>query len=248
MSTNKRATKTKRRCSPQEVLDLLERKGTKAVRDGMARFGIAAEPAFGMTMGALRQIEKSIGRDHALAAALWKSGWYEARMLATLIDDPEQVTAAQMERWCRAFDNWAIVDTACFALFDRTPHAWNKIEQWSKRGAEFQKRAAFALLWSTSVHDKAAPHPAFVRGLELIEREATDDRHFVKKAVNMALRAVGKRNAELNKHSVDVAQRLAASKDATARWIGKDALRELKSASVQRRLTKTKARTKTKAA
>lgn len=218
------------------VLAWLKRQGTKAGRDGMARYGIVAKKAFGVSVGALKREAKRLGGDHELAAALWQSGWYEARMLATFVDEPERVTAAQMERWCRDFDNWAIVDTACFALFDRTPHAWGKVTQWAGRREEFQKRAAFALLWSLTVHDKEAADAKFLKGLALIERGATDERNFVKKAVNMALRAVGKRNVALHAAAVAVSERLAKSGDATARWVGKDALRELKSASVSRRL------------
>jgi 3-methyladenine DNA glycosylase AlkD len=218
------------------VIAGLKRQGSKAGRDAMARYAIRSDKAFGVSVGALRREAKRLGRDHDLAAALWESGWYEARVLATFVDDPERVTAAQMERWCRAFDNWAIVDTACFALFDRTPHAWGKLAQWAGRRGEFQKRAAFALLWSLTVHDKVASDAQFKKGLQLIERAATDERNFVKKAVNMALRAVGKRNAALNAAAVSVAAQLAESGDATAKWVGKDALRELKSASVLRRL------------
>jgi 3-methyladenine DNA glycosylase AlkD len=141
-----------------------------------------------------------------------------------------------MERWCRDFDNWAICDTVCFALFDRTPYAWEKVEKWCKRRKEFEKRAAFALLWSLTVHDKQSDDDPFLEGLMLIERAATDDRKFVMKAVNMALRAVGKRNPSLHAAAVTVAQRLADSDDPSARWVGKDALRELRSPSVTRRV------------
>jgi 3-methyladenine DNA glycosylase AlkD len=157
-------------------------------------------------------------------------------MLATFVDEPARVTPAQMDRWVRDFDNWAICDTACFALFDRTPHAWRKVTQWASRREEFIKRTAFALIWSLSVHDKDPSDEQFIKGLHLIERAATDERHFVKKAVNMALRAVGKRNAALNVAAVAVARRLAASPQAEPRWVGKDALRELISPSVTRRL------------
>ena len=141
-----------------------------------------------------------------------------------------------MDRWCRDFDNWAICDTICFNLFDRTPHAWAKVAQWSGKRSEFEKRAAFALLWSLTVHDKHAGNEQFVQGLALIERAAADERNFVKKAVNMALRAIGKRNRALNAAAVAVARRLAASQEAAARWVGKDALRELTSPGVARRL------------
>lgn len=220
----------------EAVIAWLRRQGTKTGSDGMARYGIVAKKAFGVSVGTLKREAKRLGRDHELAAALWESGWYEARMLATFVDEPERVTAAQMDRWCRDFDNWAIVDTACFALFDRTPHAWGKVTQWARRREEFRKRAAFALLWSLTMHDKHADDAQFVKGLQLVERAATDERNFVKKAVNMALRAVGKRNPTLHAAAVTVAERLSSSEDPTARWVGRDALRELKSASVSRRL------------
>jgi 3-methyladenine DNA glycosylase AlkD len=141
-----------------------------------------------------------------------------------------------MDRWCRDFDNWAICDSLCFHLFDRTPHAWQKVTQWSGKHDEFGKRAGFALLWALSVHDKHADDKPFVQGLLLVERAAGDDRNFVKKAVNMALRAIGKRNPALNAAAVAVARRLADSPEPAARWVGNDALRELTSPAVIRRL------------
>jgi 3-methyladenine DNA glycosylase AlkD len=222
----------------QDVLAFLKRKGSKKNVDGMARYGIVAKHVFGVSVGTLRAYGKRLGRDHELAAALWCTGWYEARMLAAFVDDPARVTAAQMDRWCRDFDNWAICDTVCFHLFDHTPHAWPKISAWSRRREEFVKRAAFALLASLSVHDKRAPDAPFIRGLALIERAATDDRNFVKKAVNWALRTIGRRNAALNAAALAVSRRLADSKHAAARWIGKDAVRELTGPVVARRLAK----------
>jgi 3-methyladenine DNA glycosylase AlkD len=213
--------------SANDVVAWLKQKGTKAERDGMARFALPSDKAFGVSVGTLKQHAKSLGRDHDLAAALWATGWYEARMLATMIDEPERVTPAQMDRWCRDFDNWGICDTACFHLFDRTPHAWGKVTAWAKKRAEYEKRAAFALLWGLTVHDKRSGDAPFLDGLGLIEAAADDDRHYVKKAVNMALRATGKRNRALNAAAVAVAKRLAASEHPPARWIGKDALREL---------------------
>ena len=212
----------------EAALAALRRKSTRHDFDNLARFGIAATRPFGVSMANLKVLAKGLGRDHALAAALWDSGRYEAQLLATLVDDPARVTPAQMEAWCRDFDNWGIVDTACFALFDRTPHAWSKVSQWSKRRGEFQKRAAFALLWGLTVHDKAAEDAKFVEGLGLIEKAATDERHFVKKAVSMALRATGKRNARLRVAAIELSRRLAASPHPTPSWIGKDALRDLK--------------------
>ena len=217
----------------QSVVDWLRRRGSKKVKDGMARFAIPSEKAFGISVGDLRAHAKRVrtsdaSHNHALAAALWETGWYEARMLACFVDEPQLVTPAQMDQWQRDFDNWAICDTACFALFDRTPHAWSKVCAWAKCNEEFQKRAAFALLWGLTVHDKESGDEPFLQGLKLIEQAAADERNFVKKAVNMALRATGKRNATLQAAALGVAERLAASSDSTARWNGKDALRELR--------------------
>ena len=218
------------------ALAWLEKHGTKAVRDGMARFNIPSDKAFGVPMGRIQALAKELGKSHELALALWDADRYEARMLAAYVDEPEKVTAAQMDRWRRDFDNWAVVDTLSFALFDRTKDAWKMVEKWARLTGEFGKRAAYALIWALSVHDKTAGDAPFRKALALIERGAEDERHFVKKAVNMALRAVGKRNAALNKAAVEVARRLAASKGAAPRWVGKDALRELTSPSVARRL------------
>jgi 3-methyladenine DNA glycosylase AlkD len=215
---------------PQDVdavVVLLKRSGTKAVCDGMARYGIPSDKAFGVSVGELQKLAKRIGRRHDLAAALWATGWYEARMLAAFVDDPAAVTPAQMDRWCEDFDNWAVCDTVCFHLFDRTPQAWRKVAQWAGRREEFIKRAAFALLWGLTVHDKAAGDGPFIEGLALVERAAADDRNFVKKAVNMALRATGKRNAGLCAAALVTAKRLAESGDPSARWVGRDAMREL---------------------
>ena len=220
----------------QEVLAWLERTGTKKTRDGMARYAIPSDKAFGVSVGTLRQQAKRLGRSHELAAALWDTDRYEARMLATFVDDPALVTPAQMDRWCRDFDSWAICDTACFHLFDRTPHAWRKVEQWAGRRDEFVKRAAFALLASLCGHDKHAADAAFAKGLVLVERAASDDRNFVKKGVNWALRSIGERNLALHTAAMQVAQRLSASPEAAPRWVGKDALRQLTSAAVTRRL------------
>jgi 3-methyladenine DNA glycosylase AlkD len=223
----------------QGVLAFLKRKGSKKNVDGMARYGIVAKQVFGVSVATLRAHAKRIGSNHELAAALWATGWYEARMLAAFVDDPARVTGAQMDRWCRDFDNWAICDTLCFHLFDHTPHAWAKVTAWAGRREEFVKRAAFALLASLSLHDKRAADAPFVRGLKLIERAASDNRNFVKKAVDWALRSIGGRNAALNAAAVAVSRRLADSADATARWVGKHALRELTTnPAVLRRLAK----------
>jgi 3-methyladenine DNA glycosylase AlkD len=220
----------------EAVVVTLKRLASKATRDGMARYGLPSDNAFGVPVGAIRDLGKRLGRDHALAADLWKAGWYEARMLAAFVDDPERVTSAQMDRWCRDFDNWGICDTVCFALFDRTPHAWRKVAQWAGREDEFEKRAAFALLASLAGHDKEAPDGKFVRCLPLVERAATDGRNFVKKGVSWALRGIGHRNANLHAAAVGLAKRLAESPDAAARWVGKDALRDLTRPAVIRKV------------
>jgi len=220
-----------------EVLQWLESRGSQRTRDEMlTRYGITAPKAFGVKVGAIQQLAKKIGRDHDLAAALWATGWYEARLLTAYIDDPAQVTAAQMDKWARDFDNWGVCDTVCFALFDRTPHAWRKVEQWSKKNDEFVKRAGFALLASLGVHDKQASNEQFLRTLPLIERAATDDRNFVKKGVSWALRVMGRRNKVLHAACVELSKRLAESEEPAARWIGRTGLKELNSAVVQRKL------------
>lgn len=209
------------------VIAALRKLATRSTLEGMARYAIPSDRAFGVAMRDIQGLAKKLGRNHELALALWETGWYEARTLTAYVDEPAKVTKSQMDTWCNNFDNWAICDTLCFALFDRTPHAWVMAEKWATSKKEFVKRAAFALVWGLSVHDKKAPDAAFLKGLEWIEKAAIDDRHFVKKAVNMALRATGKRNPALRKASIAVAQRLAASEDAAPRWTGKDALREL---------------------
>jgi len=219
-----------------QVLRWLARRGSKRNRDGMARYAIRAPKVFGVSMATMQSLAKRLGRDHDLAVALWKTGWYEARILTAFVDDPGRVTAAQMDRWVKAFDNWAICDTICFHLFDKTPHAWRKVDQWSRRREEFVKRAGFALIASLAVHDKQCPDAPFERSLRLIERAASDDRNFVKKAVSWALRTTGRRNRRLHAKAVRTARRLAASPLPSSRWIGKDAYRELTSAAVVRRL------------
>jgi len=220
----------------KSALAWLKRHSTRTTLEGMARYAIPSDKALGVAMKDIKALGQKLGRNHELAAALWDTGVYEARMAASFVDDPAQVTAAQMDRWCRDFDNWAFCDALSFNLFDRTPHAWSKVRQWSRKRNEFEKRTAFALLWSLTVHDKGAGNGPFLQGLAIIEREAGDERHFVKKAVNMALRAIGKRNPALHAAAVAAGGRLAASSDPTSQWIGRDALRELTSPSVRRRL------------
>jgi 3-methyladenine DNA glycosylase AlkD len=220
----------------QSALTWLKRHSTRATLEGMARYSIPSDRAYGVAMKDIKALGKTLGRNQPLAVALWATGVYEARMLASFVGDPEQLTPVQMDRWCKEFDNWAFCDAMSFNLFDRTPHAWAKVAEWSTRRNEFEKRTAFALLWSLTVHDKSAGAELFEQGLALIEREAGDERHFVKRATNMALRAIGKRNRALNCAAVIVARRLSNSADTTARWVGTDALRELTSPAVTSRL------------
>jgi len=218
------------------ALRWLEDHSSKSVRDGMLRYAIPNDHALGVRMGEIQKLAKQLGRDHALALALWKTGVYEARMLTAYVDEPARVTPAQMDAQARAFDNWAICDTLCFALWVQTPHAFAKIRKWATSRDEFVKRASFALLASVALKDKEARDADFLRGLKLIEKAATDERNFVKKAVNWALRGIGSRNLGLNEAAVALSKKLAASTEAAPRWIGKDALRQLGSAATRRRL------------
>ena len=244
--TPAKATKQKSEQSLEEQVQSavawLKRHSSKATRDGMARYGLPSDHALGVTMANMKVLAKLLGKNHDLAAGLWDTGWYEARMVTSFVDEPARVTPSQMDRWCRDFDNWGICDTVCFHLFDRTPHAWQKVAQWHDRDEEFVKRAAFALLWGLTVHDKQATDAQFAEGLRFIERAATDERHLVKKSVNMALRAIGKRNPALNAAAVAVARRLANLPEAAPRWVGKDALRELTGNSVSSRLAARRSR------
>jgi 3-methyladenine DNA glycosylase AlkD len=221
----------------QEALAWLERHGTQKTRDGMSGYGIVAPKAYGVTMADLKVLGKRIGHHHELALALWETGWYEARMLTALVGDPERLTPAQMERWCRDFDNWAVCDTLCFHLFDRTPHAFEKVAAWARRREEFVKRAGFALLASLALHDKASEDAPFSACLPLVENGASDARNFVKKGVSWALRAIGGRSLALHTSSLALAQRLVASTEPAARWVGKDAQKELEKPGVRERVT-----------
>lgn len=218
------------------VVDMLKKLSNKKTLDGMARYAIPSDKAFGVAVGKIRDLGKRLGRDHELAIELWKEEWYEARMLCAFVDDPAKVTTAQMDRWCWDFDSWAICDTICFHLFDRTPHAFKKITQWSREKGEFQRRAAFALLASVALHDKKAEDGPFVKCLPLIERAASDERNFVKKGVSWALRGVGRRSRMLHEASMELAERLAESTNATARWVGKDVLKDITRAAVVKRV------------
>ena len=219
-----------------ETLAWLKKNGSPRVREQMTRFAIHAPKSFGVGMAPLQKLAKRLGRDHDLAAALWATEWYEARTIAAYVEEPERVTPAQMDRWCRDFDNWGICDTLAFHLFDRTGFAWAKVDAWHDRREEFVRRAAFALLASLALHDKQSGDDAFLHGLELVERAAIDERNFVKKGVSWALRVIGRRNTALNAAAITTARRLSRSSNAAARWIGSGAVKELTSALVKRQL------------
>lgn len=204
----------------------------------MARYGIQAPRAFGVSIADVQRLAKTLGRDHGLALELWATCWYEARILTAFVDEPARVTPSQMDRWARDFDNWAVCDTVCFHLFDRTPHAWKKLEPWSRRREEFVRRAAFATLAGLALHDKEAGDTRFRKALRLVERAADDERNFVKKGVSWGLRVVGRRNQALNAAALEVAGRLAESDNAAARWIGRGALKELTGPVVRRQLAR----------
>jgi 3-methyladenine DNA glycosylase AlkD len=229
-TTKKKVVKKPAKISNQidvdAVVDKLKSLASEKVRDGMARYAIPSDNAFGVAVGVMRKLGKELGPNHELALALWDTGWYEARMLATFVDEPERVTSAQMDGWCRDFDSWAICDTACFHLFDRTPHAFAKVEQWAKSREEFVKRGAFALLACLALHDKRGPDEPFRRCLPLIVKAASDERNFVKKGVSWALRGIGHRPS-MKAEAIELANRLTAAPEPSARWIGRDALRDL---------------------
>jgi 3-methyladenine DNA glycosylase AlkD len=220
----------------KSTLTELKRLSSKKYRDGMARYGLPTDRAMGVPVGSIQALGKRIGRDHTLAADLWDTGWYEARMLTAYVADPAALTPAQMDRWCRGFDNWGICDTLCFALFDKSPHAWNKVHAWANKKNEFERRAAFALLASLAGHDKTSPDDRFLKSLPLIAKAATDERNFVRKGVSWALRGIGHRSLALHTAAMSLATQLSTSQDATERWLGKDVLRDLKRPAVLARL------------
>lgn len=236
------------------LLTELRELGSEADRAGMARYGINIEHAFGVSVRTLRTLARRIGADHALALALWATGNHEARLLACFVDDPGAVTEAQAQAWAEAFDSWDLCDQATTSLFDRTPLAWPLAMAWAGRDELWVKRAGFALMAGLAVHDKAAADRAFLNLLPLIELAACDDRNFVRKAINWALRNIGKRNLTLNTAAVACARRILATANTragsqhggdpgvrSARWVAKDAIRELDAAPLRARLANQRA-------
>jgi 3-methyladenine DNA glycosylase AlkD len=209
---------------------------------GMARFGIATEQVLGIPLPALRNLAKQYRRNHPLALALWDTGIHEARILAALVDDPSQVTEEQMEAWVRDFNSWDLCDQCCGNLFDKTPLAYDKAIEWSHREEEFVKRAGFALMAWLAVHDKNADDDRFRAFFPHLEQGAADERNFVKKAVNWALRQIGKRNRTLNREAVNTARRIQQQDTRSARWIAAHTFRELTSPKVQERLHRREAK------
>lgn len=207
---------------------------------GMARFGINPNNTLGIAVPVLRDIAKEVGGDHELAEELWSSGIHEARILACFVDKPELVTESQMEGWVKDFNSWDVCDLCCSDLFDRTKFAHQKAVEWSEREEEFVKRAGFTLMAALAVHDKKATDADFQKFLPIIKREATDNSNFVRKAVNWALRNIGKRNRNLNKMAIKTAEEIKQIDSKSARWIAADALRELTGEAVQKRLNKVK--------
>jgi 3-methyladenine DNA glycosylase AlkD len=221
-----------------QVIDELKALANPDNLAGMARFGISTTNTLGISMKILEPVAKRIKKDHALALQLWDSGIHEARLLACMIDDPKQVTEAQMETWVADFDSWDVCDQACNKVFDKTPYAYSKSVEWTGREAEFVKRAGFVLIATLAVHDKKASDQPFIDFLPIIEREAGDSRNFVKKAVNWALRQIGKRNLTLNALAIQTSEAIRQQDSKAAKWIAADALRELTSPAVKEKLAR----------
>jgi 3-methyladenine DNA glycosylase AlkD len=224
--------------STDEILNRLKKKARPDQLKGMARFGIVIERRLGVSIPELRKMAKELGKDHKLAINLWKTGIPEARILAAMIDEPEKVTENQMEDWVKDINSWDVCDQVCMNLFEKTPLAWKKIRDWSKREEEFVKRTAYSLIACLAWHDKEADDMKFIKLLPVIEFGATDERNFVKKAVNWALRNIGKRNRKLNKAGINTARKIGRINSKAARWVASDAIRELTSDAVKKRLKK----------
>jgi 3-methyladenine DNA glycosylase AlkD len=220
----------------KDILEKLKSLSDPKAVEGMARFGINPQNTYGVSIPNLRKIAKEAGRDHALAQQLWASGIHEARILAGMVDDPKAVTEEQIEAWVEDFDSWDVCDQCCLNLFQKTSFAYQKTAEWSFREEEFVKRAAFVLMACLAVGDKKTNDEQFEEFLPVIKREASDDRNFVRKAVNWALRQIGKRNLHLNEQAIKTAQEIQQMDSKSARWVASDALRELTSEAVQRRL------------
>ena len=224
--------------STDNVLKKLKAKANPDRLEGMARFGMVREERLGISIPELRKLAKEIGQDHKLALKLWELGIQETRILAAMIDRPEEVTEQQMEEWVKDINSWDVCDQVCMNLFGKAPFARKKINEWSKREEEFVKRTAFSLIACLAWHDKNAPDEDFIKFLPIIKSGAVDERNFVKKAVNWALRNIGKKNPNLNKVAIKAAKDIQKIDSKAARWVASGAIRELESEAVQRRLRK----------
>ena len=222
----------------EEVLSLLKEKAKPDQLEGIARYGMSVSCRLGVSIPDLRSTAKTLGKDHLLALDLWHTGFSEARILAAMVDEVVLVTEKQMEDWVRDFDSWDVCDQICMNLFEKSPFAWRKIHDWSMREEEYVKRAAFALIACLAWHDKKAEDERFTSIFPVLKNGATDERNFVKKAVNWALRNIGKRNKNLNVAALEFAKELRAMNSKSAQWIANDATRELESEAVRRRLEK----------
>ena len=222
--------------SADDVLDRLRAKARPDQLEGMARYGMASDSRLGVSIPDLRKMAKEIGKDHELSLTLWKTGVQEARILAAMIGRPEKVTDRHMEEWVKDINSWDVCDQVCMNLFEKVPLARKKINEWSNRDEEFVKRTAFSLIACLAWHDKDAADEDFIQFLPVIKKAATDERNFVKKAVNWALRNIGKRNLNLNERAIETAEEIRQIDSKAARWIASDAIRELTSEAVQKRL------------
>ena len=222
--------------SVTDVLDRLRSKARPEQLEGMAKYGMAVERRLGVQVPDMRKLAKEIGKDHRLALELWRTGIAEARIVAGMVGDPAELTEEQMEDWVTDIDSWDVCDQACMNLFEKSQLAWKKIVDWSERDDEFVKRTAFSLIACLAWHDKKAGDEQFMELVPIIVREAADQRNFVKKAVNWALRNIGKRNLNLNRAAIDAAREIQQLHSSAARWVASDALRELESHAVQGRL------------
>ena len=225
-----------RSISIEHIMDELRHRGRPRTLAGMSRFGIQTGTALGVSIPKIRELARKVGTHHDLARGLWKTGIHEARILACMIDDPAEVSENQMEKWASDFDSWDVVDGCCGNLFDKTEFATRKALEWSKRKEEYVKRAGFVLMAEMAVHDKIASDKTFLDFLPLMAREASDERNFVKKAVNWALRQIGKRNANLNDAAIKTCAQIKDSGSRAGKWIAADALRELTSDPVKKKL------------
>ena len=222
--------------SSTDILNRLETLANPEAVKGMARYGISSKNTYGVSIPNLRNMAKEVGVNHDIAHQLWVSGIHEGRILASMIDDPKLVNEGQLEKWVSDFDSWDVCDQVCMNLFEKSPLACRKIVEWSRREEEFVKRAAFALIACLASHNKKAEDEKFIKLFPLIVEGATDERNFVKKAVNWALRNIGKRNLNLNKAAVNTAKEIQQLDSKAARWIASDTIRELESEAVRRRL------------